>query len=183
MSRIFHPCLLWLLVAEKPPQRVTPVVVGPQSSVRLKGLFPSSRARQERKRRDRLAKYARQPTENPSQSESAGPSSQLAMDPTGPSSQPTSSTSQGTTNPSSEKLEAMDTGALASSSAADSEEASKESSEVEDTFPAGGGPPHLGPAEGETVTGRVMRLVQNANLRWSKPSKRGLSPPQDPQSL
>ena len=66
--------------------------------------------------------------ETSSQLELAGPSSQQAMEPTGPSSQPTLSTSQGIPDPSSEKAEAMDTGALASSSAAESEEASEGSS-------------------------------------------------------
>ena len=47
----------------------------------------------------------------------------------------------------------MDTGALASSSAAESEEASEGSSVVEDTPSAEGGPTRSGPAEGETGDG------------------------------
>ena len=89
-------------------------------------------------------------TETSSQSELAGPSSQQATEPTEPSSQPNPSTSQGIPEPSSEKPEAMDTGALASSSAAESEDASEGSSVVEDSPFAEGGPTCSGPAEGGT---------------------------------
>ena len=105
--------------ASQPTRRATPVVVGPPPSV-PQGPSPPSRSRRERKLRARLAKYAHSMTEASSQLELAKPSSQQATEPTGPSSQPTPSTSQGIPDPSSEKTEAMDTGAFASSSAAES---------------------------------------------------------------
>ena len=72
------------------------------------------------------------------------------MELTGPPSQLTPSTSQGIPDPSSVEPEAMDTGALASSSAAESEEVSEGSSEVEDSSSAESGPAHSGPAKGGT---------------------------------
>jgi len=122
--------------ASQPTRRATLVVVGDP---------PPSRSRRERKLRARLAKFAHlteassqlEPTETCSQPEPVGSSSQHVTEPTGPPSQPTPSTSQGTPDPSSVEPEAMDTGALASSSAAESEKVSKGSSEVEDSPSAG----------------------------------------------
>jgi len=112
--------------ASQPTRRATPVVVGDPPSAPL-GPSPPSRSRRERKLRARLAKFARpteassqlEPTETSSQLEPAGPSSLQATEPTGPPSQPTPSTRQGTPDPPSVELKAMDTGALASSSAAE----------------------------------------------------------------
>jgi len=143
--------------ASQPTRRATPVMMGVPPSAPL-GPSPPSRSRRERKLRARLAKFAHsteassqsEPTETSFQLEPAGPSSQQAMEPTGPPSHLTPSTSRGIPDHLSVEPEAKDTGALTSSSAAESEEVSEGSSEVEDSQSAESGPTHLGPAKGGT---------------------------------
>ena len=132
--------------ASQPSKKATPVVVGPPPSVPLKGPSP----RLKKKLRARLNKYACS-TGTSSQSESAGPPSQLTMEETGTPSQPTPSSSHGTPDLLSGKPEAMDTGALASSVSPESEDTSDVLSEEEDTVESR--PAHPGPAEGETGEG------------------------------
>ena len=76
--------------------------------------------------------------------------------------------------PSSVEPEAMDTGALASSLAAESEEVSEGSSEVEDFSSAESGPAHSGPAKGGTggrsgtAAGTKCKPEVGPTLPWSK---------------
>ena len=63
----------------------------------------------------------------------------------------------------------MDTGALASSSAAESEEVSEGSSEVEDSPSRRADRRTQDQPKVEPAVGRVLRLVRNVNLRWGLP--------------
>jgi len=88
------------------------------------------------------------------------------MELTGPPSQLTPSTSQGIPDSSSVEPEAMDTGALSSLSAAESEEVSEGSSEVEDLRLLRADRRTQDRPKVEPAVGRVLRLVRNVNLRW-----------------